>query len=260
MRFGAAALALILLFPAPARAQDGVRIAPAYQRGDEVCFEPFVPVAWDVLARGRFQAFDPDRPPPEAVRQRWNEIFRRAYFDYEAPVPTELRGYHYVLAEQGVRALRLTRLRGEIAYESDADARQVGAPRFSGEACGVSAAGPAQRAAGFVLFAPAQLSPRVRTLGAAGGDPAIVTRAAGGAVVYTYRAGTRAEDFATRPAAEPQLRSAYVLELPGGRRWLVVRWQPDPQCRAGCCEFAYSLYALDPALTPLLENRYACDV
>lgn len=264
------ALAFVAIVPAPAAADEGVRLAPAYLRGSEVCFAPFSAVAWDALARRHFTAFAPDRPPPARIRERWNEIARAAYFEYGAPVPAALGlGFYHVVSEQGVAPVRLTRLRGEIAYASDAVARQIGAPRFSGEACGVASEGATPRDAGFVLFSPARLSPRVRpvaagdagvTTRAAGSGPAIASRIEGDTVVYAYREGGRATDFATLRSVEPRLRRAYLLEVPGGRRWLVVRWEPDPECRTGCCEFAYSLYALDPAPAPVLDNRYGCDV
>src|SRR5262249_59383872 len=82
-----------------------------------------------------------------------------------------------------------------------------------------------------------------------------------GEAVYTFTDRSGGVLSLRQPLEHPAaIQSSYLLTLPAGGRYAVVRWTADPDCTYGCCEFSYSLFELAATMREVVWSRYGCDV
>jgi len=253
--------------PAGGPAAPGtIAFRSATHEGDLVFFDAPAPIDWAGLARRHVGVIDPGHPTLEqlATLQAIRNDFGHAEVGYDAPVDPRLAaGTYYLLHGTGVTPLRLLRLRGTVRYAWAPDGQSIlEVVHFGQVVARRDGPGPSP-GGGFVLVAPAPLALKTAPLGQAGRAPSFTVRAPRerGEAVYTFTDRT-GRVLALRQTLEhpAAIRSSYLLTLPSGGRYAVVRWTADPDCAYGCCEFSYSLFELAATMREVVWSRYGCDV
>ncbi len=242
-----------------------VRFVPAFFHASDISFQPPFPFDVQEAASSNFHLFDLEKPDAGLIKQHWQEITRHSEFEATAPIPAAAKALrYYALSQDGITEIVPSELIVEISYPTDAEIKVNGPPVFSGSLLARPANRVVLQDVGAVAISAKAIKFDITRVGPAeAGSPSILQRKVEKDVVYVLRDDQGNErEVARRASNLPGLQKVFLFTYSGGTtQYLFVRWKPDADCAAGCCEFAYALYRVEKdKLVPVQENYYGCDV
>lgn len=248
---------LVLIFATAAQAQPVDNLSGtdkfhrAYFEGktNEISFEPFQELNWEVKARVALPWLNLDRPTPQQIARlstsesaglQFRSVDFRALLD-----PAVSRVTYLLVSIAGLMPLQPVQLKGSVNFDFNTSMTAV------------------QRKVAFGTVVAKPTRPVTTAAFAFVGKPADVTdihprakferrRQAGPAVYYDFIDGGRTVTWTISSEEPPRAASALSFRL-ADQHLLLVKWDSE------FCGSTYTLFSVNTALKPIAGNDYDCD-
>lgn len=241
-------MTMLALLTAPAWAGNIEFRNAVHKDGDEslrtangeraVLFDKFLKIDWKRLAKAHFTAFPLTNLSKSQVKELDDRSFLGfANITYDAPPTQEYRDAKFVfLSPGGMRALKVSALRGAVRYHLHRDMKNIPTTFF-----------------GYVLAVPEPNNPH------AGGFVALLRDSQellSEEIIGVEHPGLAAISPPAKSKPKTQIRYRFSGDP---FAYLFVQYEHDAKCEGNCCQYQYFLFREDPKvhrLTPLRSNQY----